>query len=292
MREDQRPTGALDGARMPPPPMRGSAEEILGRAARLPGTTPWRPPAAGPYRVRGVLGVSAAVLALEFAGQAAVALIFLTAAAAAGVSDLEGALDYVSSVDWLAWLFLLSSSAAAIAAFAVLPHWLLKRRGSADLMAWRRPRLSDLGIAVLAAGAAWIIFIAYALARDALGAGPPGGGEGSDFAGIPAAAAFAFAVVLVAPLAEEAFFRGFLCGGLDRAGRRWTAVILSSAAFGLLHVPLDDLTLAWDRMIPFALIGAVFAAAYLRAKNLTAPTLAHGFYNGSVAAAAIAEWAS
>lgn len=47
--------------------------------------------------------------------------------------------------------------------------------------------------------------------------------------------------VLLGPFAEEVLFRGFLFLALRRAGWRfWTALLVSSAAFGLAHLPNVD----------------------------------------------------
>jgi membrane protease YdiL (CAAX protease family) len=81
-------------------------------------------------------------------------------------------------------------------------------------------------------------------------------------------------IVVVAPVAEEILFRGFL---LHRWAVRWgmkTAVILSSAFFAILHVEL----------IGHFFFGVVMAALYVRTQSLWMAILAHALNNGIVVA--------
>ncbi len=85
--------------------------------------------------------------------------------------------------------------------------------------------------------------------------------------------------VLVAPIVEELFFRGFL---LHRWARRWgtpTAVVASSALFAVLH----------GEWIGHFLFGVVMAALYLRTRRLWMPIVAHAINNGLVALFALAD---
>lgn len=88
------------------------------------------------------------------------------------------------------------------------------------------------------------------------------------------------AVVILAPLTEEWFFRGLLLPAIQRAfGGRWTkagpwvAVPVSSIIFGLLHWPV------W--WVP-AVYGAVIGLLSLRQRSLAMPMLVHFAINLSV----------
>lgn len=79
-------------------------------------------------------------------------------------------------------------------------------------------------------------------------------------------------VVLVAPMTEELFYRGFLFAGL---GKRYGVVIgalASAALFSVVHFDVGSL-------IPFALVGIVFALVYWRSRSLNGAILAHGMFN-------------
>ncbi len=78
---------------------------------------------------------------------------------------------------------------------------------------------------------------------------------------------------IVAPVAEELFFRGFLFAGLrDRWGLP-IGIALSSALFSVVHfVP--------GVMLPIAFMGALFAWLYQATDSLWPPILLHALYNG------------
>jgi membrane protease YdiL (CAAX protease family) len=80
-------------------------------------------------------------------------------------------------------------------------------------------------------------------------------------------------VVLIAPVAEELFFRGLLFKALDRMWPTFLAMLVSGIAFSLLHLNVSVL-------VPFAMIGIIFAWAFRRADSLWTPIGAHGIVNG------------
>ena len=80
------------------------------------------------------------------------------------------------------------------------------------------------------------------------------------------------AVVVVAPIAEEVFFRGVVFNALLReAGPRW-AFIGSSALFAVIHLSLVA-------VVPLFLLGLAFAWIYQRTQNLLAPIAMHAVVN-------------
>ncbi len=81
-----------------------------------------------------------------------------------------------------------------------------------------------------------------------------------------------FVIVLLAPFAEEVFFRGFL---LPAFANRWgffAAAIISSGLFGISHV-------APGSIIPAFMSGMLFAWLYYRTGSLWNTTIAHGAQN-------------
>jgi membrane protease YdiL (CAAX protease family) len=79
-------------------------------------------------------------------------------------------------------------------------------------------------------------------------------------------------VVVVAPFGEELFFRGFLYKGLRRRRSIAVSVVISSVAFGLVHV--------YPLLIPaLVVVGAGLALVYERRQSLLASMVAHATFN-------------
>jgi membrane protease YdiL (CAAX protease family) len=71
-----------------------------------------------------------------------------------------------------------------------------------------------------------------------------------------------FYAVVVAPIAEEILFRGFLLGAIERAGGAALAVVASGVLFGLFHIS-DPITL-----VPLTLMGVCLGWLYIRSRSL------------------------
>lgn len=85
-----------------------------------------------------------------------------------------------------------------------------------------------------------------------------------------------FAVLIMAPLAEETFFRGFVFAGLIRPLGVPGAMLASGVLFGLFHITgVDSIGL----ILPFSLIGALFAWLYYRSGSLWPNIGAHFLFN-------------
>lgn len=82
------------------------------------------------------------------------------------------------------------------------------------------------------------------------------------------------AIVILAPIAEEIFFRGVVFNAfLREGGRRW-AFLGSSAVFAAIHLSLVAL-------IPIFVLGLALAWVYERTNNLLAPIAMHVVVNGA-----------
>ncbi len=95
------------------------------------------------------------------------------------------------------------------------------------------------------------------------------------------AAAAGFTALVLAPVAEETFFRGFLFGYLPERRGLMTAAVVSGLAFGLAHAQLPLL-------LPATAIGIVFAAAYAYSGSIVPTVLAHSVINAIAFGAALA----
>ncbi len=96
-------------------------------------------------------------------------------------------------------------------------------------------------------------------------------------------------VILVAPVAEEFFFRGFFYRALRTRFPVLVAAIIDGALFGLIHGSSgpDALLLA----PPLGVLGVAFCLVYERTGSLYAPIAMHAF-NNSVAYAVQADGAA
>lgn len=82
------------------------------------------------------------------------------------------------------------------------------------------------------------------------------------------------AIVVLAPIAEEVFFRGVVFNAfLREGGRRW-ALVGSAALFAAIHLSLVV-------FIPIFLLGLALAWVYDRTNNLLAPIAMHLVVNGA-----------
>ncbi len=84
------------------------------------------------------------------------------------------------------------------------------------------------------------------------------------------------ATVMMAPLGEEIFFRGFVFAGLLRPLGLRAAMVLSGLLFGAFHVTgLDTIGL----VIPFGVVGMLFAWVYYRTGSLWTSIATHLLFN-------------
>jgi membrane protease YdiL (CAAX protease family) len=81
------------------------------------------------------------------------------------------------------------------------------------------------------------------------------------------------ALAIIAPIAEEVFFRGVAFNAWLRERGRRTAYIGSSVLFGVIHLNLVA-------FVPIVLLGLILAWVYERTRNIVAPIVVHAVFNG------------
>ena len=190
---------------------------------------------------------------------------------------------------WYLVAYLAGTSVLMILCWALLPRWILRRHGSSELVAWRRPTRQDfnwltIGLALLVGF--WFLYwqiIPWTGWEWALPVQPPDDANVVVFAAWWHAAILAIQVVIVAPYVEETFFRGFMLGALNRVWWLVPSLVLSAVVFSALHFNLR-------LIIPFAIGGLIFGAMYLRTKHLTAPAMAHAGWNLGVTVFLLMEY--
>jgi membrane protease YdiL (CAAX protease family) len=83
-------------------------------------------------------------------------------------------------------------------------------------------------------------------------------------------------IVIVAPLAEEVFFRGFFFGGLRARMPFVWAALISGAFFGSIHLTTGNLAVG----VQLSVLGIVLAYLYERSGSLWSPIALHTINNG------------
>jgi hypothetical protein len=93
-------------------------------------------------------------------------------------------------------------------------------------------------------------------------------------------------VIVVAPIAEEFFFRGFFYRALRTRLTVWVAALLDGVLFGLIHAGGTDL-----KALPvLAVLGFIFCLVYERTGTLFAPIGLHALNNTLVMGVVTEEW--
>lgn len=177
---------------------------------------------------------------------------------------------------WFYFVTLVATEALMIVLWFWLPRRIMRRHDSLQLLQWRRPRRSDVLWALSALALMAVVWFVFVELADWGGwwwtvrTEPP-----DDWTAFPnwwIAAGVIVGAVILAPLIEETFFRGFILGGLNRVWWMVPSVIVSAALFSGVHVNLYA-------AIPFGLFGLILGVLYLRTQHLTAPALAHAGWN-------------
>jgi CAAX protease family protein len=146
--------------------------------------------------------------------------------------------------------------------------------------------LAGLGTAALLFATQLVIAFTAVALRGA--PPPPGSSNIPDLSGGGMETALLIvAIVALAPLVEELFFRGLLLQGLERSFRRWTAVLVSSVLFALPHIVPTLFGSIVAVLTTFA-VGVGLAWVFIWSRNLAIPIVAHAGFNAIALALALA----
>lgn len=156
-------------------------------------------------------------------------------------------------------------------------------------------RLGDFGIRATAPRAAvgwtaltWFAFLAFSAAWAALfditesGGLPAGLGKDDP---LPALIGLVILATVVAPVAEEFFFRGFCFTALRRAFGVAAGAIITGAVFGVIHAGGTDAQF----LVPLGVFGALLCLLYWRTGSIIPCMVLHAL-NNSVAVGVALEW--
>ncbi|MFO0748456.1 MAG: CPBP family intramembrane glutamic endopeptidase [Myxococcota bacterium] len=164
-----------------------------------------------------------------------------------------------------------------MAAGAVLIVLTLQGRRALGPLRWWPERGLTVLLGPLAGAASAGLALAFAALLDALGVGPGAGAgapEASEVPGPAAAIALGLVMTVVAPIAEEVFFRGWLQSAiaedLPPARKKW-AFAVAAGAFALAHVG------SW--VVPQLVLGLAAGFLFARTRALAPSLLAHATHN-------------
>lgn len=179
------------------------------------------------------------------------------------------------------WMTLVSTGGAALLVY----YW--RRRATREEHAVSRQavrRIGTWGWVVATATATFMVSSAISFLGQHFGIQP----QPTNLAVIEAAyvASPVFMLlfgVLIAPAYEELLFRRVLFGRLWASGRPWLGVLLSSAAFALMHEVPGTTGNSWQATVmlwlTYGFLGAAFAFVYWRTRTLWAAIGAHALNN-------------
>ncbi len=97
--------------------------------------------------------------------------------------------------------------------------------------------------------------------------------------------AVAFLVTVVAPIAEELFFRGYFFAALRNWKGFWPAALITGAVFGGIHAGSAPV----GYLVPLGIFGVVLCALYVRTRSLYPCITLHAI-NNSIAFGATQSW--
>ena len=243
------------GAALGPPPGASadvsSADAVTAKGADGAGAVTWSIPGV-------TLGVVAGLVALLLASLAAVGIAGRFPAVETALTAWLAAHFIAPPLLGLAWLF-------------------GPRRRILDALGFRRPRLSAGRAALLTAAALLgsLGFTAlYAAAARALDLGPlvPEAVPPEILFGGAGVLLSLQGIVLLTPLVEEVFFRGFIFAGLRRALGPAGGMLLSAVIFSGFHLEPSVL-------LPILVTGLLLAWLYHQTGSLWPPIAAHAAQN-------------
>jgi membrane protease YdiL (CAAX protease family) len=97
--------------------------------------------------------------------------------------------------------------------------------------------------------------------------------------------AVAFLVTVVAPIAEEVFFRGYFFGALRNWKGFWPAAVITGVVFGGIHAGSAPV----GYLVPLAVFGVLLCALYVRTRSLYPCITLHAI-NNSIALGTTQHW--
>ena len=192
-----------------------------------------------------------------------------------GVELAGGDIESVTESDAATIGFTVVLDVALVVCTVAVAVWLGSRRPTAASFGLRMPEWrSALGWTLAAYATFWVAAIVVGIAF-----GEP---EEQDIVvdlkaedSVLVLTGFAVMTCVLAPLAEEFFFRGFLLRVLHERTNAVIAVLVTGIAFGLVHLPSGD----WIGTIVLSLFGMALCVLFIVTSSLVPCIMLHAFHN-------------
>ena len=164
---------------------------------------------------------------------------------------------------------------------AILLYWKVSPR---QAFALRMPSIGHLAAGVLIGLSAWVPSRELHILQASIVGTPRALMEQSGMIAEALQAmpmAMVFLVLAIVPaFSEELLFRGFLLSSLGGRGRKWTAIVVSAAVFGVFHFLLF-------KFLVTACLGVVLAYLCWQSRSIVPGFIAHCLHNGIGAYSAV-----
>ena len=199
---------------------------------------------------------------------AAPQVLLYLAALSSGALDAEGPIEEVT----LATAIVMLVSSIVLYGWQTMAAWIFSLRLSRQgFRGWGfvRPRASFFWTIPVALAASYTV----AVVHDWLVAPPPQDIVEQFPRSVAGGILFFVVAVLLAPLFEELFFRGFLYKGLLHSLGWWPAALGSAAIFSLAHLQMTV-------FVPIFALGLGLAWVYERTGSLWTSITMHAVFNG------------
>ncbi len=214
-----------------------------------------------------VLIVVVAGFSLIFCGTIALAIFYATHSVGGDMKDLASNVLVFLPAQVVAYILTVGFMVALI--------WHKYRTGFLAAVRWNMPQ-AQLAWGAVALGA--LLGLASQLAAGLLQRWIPKSLPIDQYFRTPASAyALAAFGILVAPVVEELFFRGFLYPALARPLGAVPAIALTAAGFALLHS--QQLADAWVPLLMLFAVGTILTVVRAKTKSVAVTVLIHMGYN-------------
>lgn len=176
----------------------------------------------------------------------------------------------------------------ALALAIGIPAHVWKKRASSKTLGFDRwPSWSDIGFGLLAVLPYYMLSAAVVwVGMDVFKVIDPDVGQQIGFDNLTVRIEFILVfitLVIMAPLAEELLFRGYFLGRMSERTGKWSAVLVTSVAFGLMHLvgvnESGSIVLQWGAAADTFAMGLAAGVLRMFTGSIWAGVLLHGLKN-------------